>query len=237
MEKVSFIAAFFAGLLSFLSPCILPLIPGYISFISGASIEELTGQKIEVRRQKTETKIILNILLFIFGFSFVFIALGASATAIGGILQTRLALISKIAGVVIVVFGLHLLGLFKIKAFYSEKRFHLRTKPLGLFGSFIIGLAFAFGWTPCIGPILAGILAFAATQEKVLHGVFLLSIYSAGLGIPFLLTGIAINRFFTAYDKIKHHFRKVEIISGILLIAVGIMVFTDNLMWLMGYLP
>jgi len=230
MEKVSFIAAFFAGLLSFLSPCILPLIPGYISFISGTTIEEMTGRKSENRGQKTETKIILNILLFIFGFSFVFIALGASATAIGGILQTRLALISKIAGVVIVVFGLHLLGLFKIKAFYSEKRFHLRTKPLGLFGSFIIGLAFAFGWTPCIGPILAGILAFAATEEKVLHGVFLLSIYSAGLGIPFLLTGIAINRFFTAYNKIKHHFRKVEIISGILLIIIGIMVFTDNLM-------
>jgi len=230
MEKVSFIAAFFAGLLSFLSPCILPLIPGYISFISGTTIEEMTGRKSENRGQKTETKIILNILLFILGFSFVFIALGASATAIGGILQTRLALISKIAGVVIVVFGLHLLGLFKIKAFYSEKRFHLRTKPLGLFGSFILGLAFAFGWTPCIGPILAGILAFAATEEKVLHGVFLLSIYSAGLGIPFLLTGIAINRFFTAYNKIKHHFRKVEIISGILLIIIGIMVFTDNLM-------
>ncbi len=187
-------------------------------------------------RAKARRHILGNAIFFVVGFSLVFIALGASATAIGRFLQEQLHVFSKVAGVIIVIFGLHMMGLVKIGFLNYEKRFHSQSKPLGLLGSFLVGLAFAFGWTPCIGPILAGILTIAAQQETVGQGVVLLSSYSAGLGIPFLLTGMSLTAFYNAFDKIKHHFRKMEIVGGSLLVIVGVLVFTNSLTIITSYL-
>ena len=226
MEKINLITAFGAGLFSFISPCVLPLVPGYISFVSGVSIESM---KDEARAKASLGKIALNCLLFILGFSAVFVSLGASATYIGQFLTDKLPLFSKIAGVVVIIFGLHVMGVFRIPFLQYEKRFHTTSKRLGLFGSFLVGLAFAFGWTPCIGPILGAILAFAGTQETVKEGVLLLSAYSLGLGIPFFVTGIAMNSVMGLTRGMRAHYRKVEIVSGILLIAVGILILTNSL--------
>ncbi len=226
MEKVSLLTAFGAGLISFISPCVLPLVPGYISFVSGVSLETMKG---EARAKGSMTKIALNCLLFILGFSVVFISLGASATYVGQFLNEKLILFSKIAGVVVIIFGLHVMGVFRIPFLQYEKRFHAQTKPLGWFGSFLVGLAFAFGWTPCIGPILGAILAFASTQETVKEGVYLLTAYSLGLGLPFFATGIAMNTFLGLSRGIKSHFRKIEIVSGILLVLVGVLILTNSL--------
>jgi len=233
MENVNIVTAFVFGIISFISPCVLPIVPGYISFISGVSLEEM--QRIE-ERKKVFKKILLNSLLFIFGFSVVFIALGASATAVGKFLTEKLDIISKIAGVIITIFGLHMMGVFRIPFLNYEKRFHTQTKPLGLFGSFVVGLAFAFGWTPCIGPVLAAILAIAAQQETVYQGIVLLSSYSLGLGIPFFLTSVSINAFFGVFNKIKKHFRLIEIVGGILLVIVGVLIMTNYLTIISKYL-
>lgn len=226
MEKVSLLAAFIAGLISFVSPCVLPLVPGYISFVSGVSLETLRE---EGRPGGSMRKIILNCLLFILGFSVVFVSLGASATFIGQFLLEKSAIFSKIAGVVVIVFGLFVMGVLRIPFLQFEKRFHARTKPLGLLGSFLIGLAFAFGWTPCIGPILGAILAYAGTQGTVKEGIYLLTAYSLGLGLPFFVTGLAMNTFLGFSKRIRPHFRKIEIASGILLVVVGILILTGSL--------
>ncbi len=233
MDNIGILTAFAFGFLSFISPCVLPIVPGYISFISGVSLNEIesTGNKLKARR-----KIILNTLFFVFGFSVVFILLGATATAVGQFLLENLPIFSQIAGVIIIIFGLHMTGVFKIKYLQYEKRIHTRTKPLGFLGSFVVGLAFAFGWTPCIGPILGAILGIAAQKETVFQGIVLLTSYSAGLGIPFLITGISISAFYNFFDKIKHHFKKIEIIGGILLIIVGILMLTGSLTIIASYL-
>jgi len=225
MQNVSILAAFFAGIISFVSPCVLPLVPAYISFISGISIQDLTqgGEK-----KQASKGVILNSLLFVAGFSLIFIGLGASATLIGQFLLSKMDIFSKVAGVIIVIFGLHTAGLFKIWFLNYEKRFQAK-KRIGPLSSFLVGLAFAFGWTPCVGPILAGILAVASTQETIRQGIFLLSGYSLGLGIPFILTGVGINRFFVIFGRLKRHFRWVEIISGALLIIVGALIFFGGL--------
>jgi cytochrome c-type biogenesis protein len=233
LDNIGILTAFAFGFLSFISPCVLPIVPGYISFISGVSLNEIetTGDKSKARR-----KIILNTLFFILGFSLVFILLGATATAVGQFLIDNLPLFSQIAGVIIIVFGLHMAGVFKIKFLQYEKRIHTQTKPLGFLGSFVVGLAFAFGWTPCIGPILGAILGIAAQKETVWQGIVLLTSYSAGLGIPFLITGISISAFYNFFNKIKRYFKMIEIIGGVMLIIVGILMITGSLTLIASYL-
>ena len=229
MGNINLITAFGAGLLSFISPCVLPIVPGYLSFISGVSIEEMQKQTSSAVR-----RVFINSLFFVLGFSVVFIALGAGATFVSQFLYNYMHIISKFAGVFLVLLGIHFLGLYKIKFLNYEKRFHTSSKKVGVIGSFLVGFAFAFGWTPCIGPILAGILAIAASEETVTRGIVLLSFYSAGLAIPFLLTAVAFNSFLSVSGKIKKHFRIVEIIGGVLLILIGILIFSGSLGYLSG---
>jgi cytochrome c-type biogenesis protein len=240
MTSVSYATAFVAGLLSFVSPCVLPLIPGYVSFISGLSLEEMrevsAGRAAEARRH-----VLIASIAFVFGFSLVFIALGASASVIGDFLGRRLPVLGKIAGAIIIVLGLHTAGVFRIKWLEFEKRVHSSKKPTGLVGAALVGIAFAFGWTPCIGPILGGILVIAGQQDSVMEGVKLLAVYSAGLGIPFVATSVAVNQFFAASARIRRHFKTIEIVSGLLLIAIGILIVTDQFSaiarFLQRYLP
>ena len=232
MENVTIITAFVFGLLSFVSPCVLPIVPGYLSFISGVSFEEMqaSGNRAAMRK-----RIVQNAVFFILGFSLVFIALGASATAIGGFLQEQINVIGKVAGGVIIIFGLHMTGVFKIPFLNYEKRFHAEGKRLGLLGAFLVGLAFAFGWTPCIGPILAAILAIASQQDTVSKGIILLSAYSLGLGIPFLLAGLSLTMFFNVFNRFKKHLHKVEVVGGILLVVIGVLIMMNYLTVLSGY--
>jgi cytochrome c-type biogenesis protein len=212
------IAAFVAGLVSFLSPCVLPLVPGYVSLISGAGVEELKSQEAQLLR-----KVMLNSVGFILGFSVVFITLGAISTEVGQLLARYKSLLAQIAGVVIILFGLHLTGVFKIKALYTDARLHNLKGGSTPFGAFLIGFAFAFGWTPCVGPILAVILGFAAAQDSVLKGIILLGVYSLGLAVPFLLTSLGIERFLKFYGRFRAHMHALEVASGALLIALGIL--------------
>jgi cytochrome c-type biogenesis protein len=247
IENPSFIAAFVAGVLSFISPCVLPLIPGYLSFISGVTLDDMqgTGAAGTAAVAASRRRVLIASLFFILGFSFVFISLGAAASAIGQYLMApgtgRLRLLTKVAGAVVIVFGLHTMGVLRIGWLYSEKRVQMDRKPRGLVGAFVVGLAFAFGWTPCIGPILAGILAVAGSKDTVSQGVQLLAVYSLGLGVPFLVTALAINHFFAAFAKIRRHYHKIEIVSGLLLVAIGVLIFTDQFTiiarWLTPYLP
>jgi cytochrome c-type biogenesis protein len=218
-SNVSFMAALWAGIASFASPCVLPLVPAYLSYMSGASVEDLVAAR---RDAALVRAVAARSLAFVLGFSLVFVALGASATALGSFLTAHLGLFSKIAGVVVILFGLHLTGLLPIKALYREKRFRASDQPVGLMGAFVVGLAFAFGWTPCVGPILGSILALASTQESVLTGVALLGVYSLGLGLPFIAAGIAIHSFLRAFERVKRSLRVIEVATGVILIAVGV---------------
>lgn len=242
-EHVTLLAAFGAGLLSFISPCVLPLIPGYLSYISGLSVDEMRG----VRGSGVQAtpapghRVVVASLAFILGFSLVFVSLGASASAIGHFLLSRLSMLGRIAGVIIVIFGLHTMGLLRVDWLYREKRVQAPRRPAGAFGAVLVGIAFAFGWTPCIGPILAGILAVAAAQSTVMQGVRLLAVYSLGLAIPFLATALAMNSFFTAFAKIRRYYHAIELTSGALLVAIGVLIFTNRFTviaaWLTPYLP
>ena len=239
MEGVSLIAAFVAGLLSFVSPCVLPLIPGYLSFVSGISLEEMRGTAggaVTAPSARVRRKALIASIAFVLGFSVVFISLGASATAIGGFLMQRLRLLGQIAGVIIILFGLHMMGVLRIGWLYSEKRMQTSGKPAGFFGAMVVGVAFAFGWTPCIGPILAAILAVAAAQDSVGQGVRLLAVYSAGLGVPFIATSLAINKFFTASARLRRHYHTIEVVSGVLLVVVGVLIFTNRFTIIAGFL-
>ncbi len=231
-ENVSLIAAFGAGFLSFISPCVLPLIPGYLSFVSGVSLEEMRDDRaVAARRQ-----VIITSLAFVVGFSLVFVALGASASAIGKFLFRNSSLLSKIAGTLVIIFGLHTMGVFRIPFLETEKRLQAGSKPKSLMGAVMVGMAFGFGWTPCIGPILSGILILAGSQETVWQGVVLLAVYSMGLGIPFLLTSLAINKFFAASGRIRRHYHKIELASGALLVGIGVLLFTDQMTVIVRYL-
>jgi cytochrome c-type biogenesis protein len=233
LENVNILTAFAFGVLSFISPCVLPIVPGYLSFISGVSFDEMQNSD---NRSRVRNRIVANSIFFIIGFSVVFIALGASATVVGRFLHEQISLISKIAGVIIIIFGLHMIGVFKIPFLNYEKRFHTAGKQLGFFGAFLVGLAFAFGWTPCIGPILAAILAIASQQDSVGKGMVLLTSYSLGLGVPFLLTGMSLTAFYTAFNRFKRHLHTVEVVGGIMLVAVGALIMTNYLTILSGYL-
>ncbi|MGD0697027.1 MAG: cytochrome c biogenesis protein CcdA [Terriglobia bacterium] len=232
MTQLSLPIAFLAGVVSFLSPCVLPLVPGYVSMLSGESIEELRagGGTGVVQR------IFANSIAFVIGFSTVFVSLGASATWVGNFLATRKRLFEIVAGLVIIVFGLHLTGLVKIPFLYRDKRLDTGAPKRGLAGSFVLGFAFAFGWTPCIGPILTGILAIAATRETVFQGMFLLAVYSAGLAIPFLLTGLGLSQFLRFYGRFRKHLQVVEVLSGVLLIGIGVLMAFNKFTILSGYL-
>ena len=234
MNQISLGMAFIAGILSFLSPCVLPLIPGYISFLSGVSVEVLEK---DTHRREAFWKTGMASIFFVAGFSVVFIALGASASLVGKFLLSHMTIFTKVAGVCIVILGLHLVGILKISWLYAEKRLRIKRHSPGFFGAFVIGLAFAFGWTPCIGPILAGILTLAAAQKTVLEGMFLLAVYSLGLGIPFVMTGFSVGLFMRFFKRYKRFIRSGEIVAGSLLIAIGVLVFSNNLTMLLRYIP
>ncbi len=212
------IAAFLAGLVSFLSPCVLPLVPGYVSLISGVGVEELKVQEASVLR-----KVMLNSLAFIAGFSIVFVTLGAISTEVGQLAAQYKAVLARVAGVLIIVFGLHLTGILRIKALYADKRLHSVKGGSTPWGAFVIGFAFAFGWTPCVGPILSVILGFAAAQDSVSKGILLLTIYSLGLAVPFLLTSLLMERFLRFYGHFRSFMHVIEVLSGGLLIALGLL--------------
>ena len=244
MQEVSLFAAFIAGILSFISPCVLPLIPGYLSFVSGVTLEEMRAPAASVALADSGSKrrrAVIMSLAFVLGFSMVFVALGATATAVGTLLMDHIQLLSKIAGVVIILFGLHMMGVLKIGWLYSEKRVQTNKKPAGFFGAILVGIAFAFGWTPCIGPILSAILLVASTQETIGEGVQLLASYSAGLGVPFIATSLAINQFLAASARIRKHYHTIEVVSGVLMVIVGVLIFTNKFTviarWLTPYLP
>jgi len=229
--------AFSAGLLSYFSPCVLPLIPSYLTYISGLSFAQL---KDDEASGKVRLTVILHSLLFIAGFSAVFIALGALAglasSSFQSYLREGLGIIQKVGGVMIFLFGVHLSGIFHFGILLGEKRVHLRNKPAGFFGTFLVGIAFAAGWTPCIGPILGAILAIAAgSTGGVGRGVLLLSFYSAGLGLPFLLSGILFHAFLSFFDRFKKYIRLFEIITGVLLMVAGVLLFFDQFTRLAGY--
>jgi cytochrome c-type biogenesis protein len=233
MEKVSYLTSFGAGLLSFVSPCTLPLIPFYVSYITGLTLEELEGKKAD---ERPVWKVLVQAVSFVLGFSTVFVVMGATATALGAFVLGHRAIIAKIAGVVIVLFGVHLTGLFRLRSLEIEKRFHVREITSSPVGAYLMGMAFAFGWTPCIGPILGGVLAYAAVQETITKGVALLVFYSLGLGVPFILAALGIGYFSKVYGRIKRYFRTIEIASGALLIVLGILVFFGSLSVIMGRL-
>lgn len=230
--NVTYLGAFFAGLLSFLSPCVLPLIPSYITYITGLSFADLQSDhpSHEVRKQT-----ISHSLLFIAGFTVVFVLLGASATFIGSFLQEHMGTIRKIGGILIIIFGIHISGLVPINLLLGEKRFTIHRKPAGYFGSFLVGLTFAAGWTPCIGPILASILMVAATEETIFTGIGLLLAYSMGLAIPFFLSSLAMQQFLSIFNRFKKQIRLFEIITGLFLVVVGILIYSNNLVMFQRY--
>ena len=225
------LAVFLAGLLSFLSPCVLPLVPGYVSLISGTSAEELASED-----RKLGRSVLLNSVMFIIGFSAVFIALGAVATGLGQFMNIYRRQLMQVAGVIIIIFGLHLIGVFQIKALLADKRLHEVKSKGGAVGAFVVGFAFAFGWTPCIGPILAGVLIIAGSQDTVVKGILLLAVYSAGLAVPFLLTSLGIERFLAFYSRFRRHLHTVEVVSGVFLVVVGALILTRHFTILSSYL-
>ncbi len=209
--------ALIAGIISFISPCVLPLVPAYLSFLAGVGVEKMRGGI----DQDLRMRVMLAAAGFVLGFSTVFILMGVSATLIGRWLVVNSAWIGKIAGLVIIILGIHMTGLIRIPFLMYERRFRPGVRPMRIYGAYVVGIAFAFGWTPCVGPLLAGVLVLAGTRETVVQGMFLLAVYSAGLGIPFLLTAMAIGQFMKLMQNFKKWLRWVEILAGALLIFIG----------------
>jgi cytochrome c-type biogenesis protein len=219
--------AFSAGLLSFVSPCVLPLIPSYLTFVTGVGFDDLS----RVRRTA-----LLHALLFVLGFTLIFVALGASATVLGRLLLAYRIWITRIGGALVVLFGLYLLGVVRIAAFDRERRVHLATKPVGYLGSVFVGIAFGAGWTPCLGPILGAILTYTAATADLARGLPLLLAYSLGLALPFLVAAVAVERFLETVTRLRPHLARVSQISGALLIAVGLLMMFDYFTVLATYL-
>jgi cytochrome c-type biogenesis protein len=232
-QEISGMIAFSAGLLSFVSPCVLPLVPSYITYITGVSFKELTDVGAGSRLRWAT---ISHSLCFIIGFSLVFILMGASATYLGQLLVQHQYWIMKGGGVLIILLGIHFTGIINLPFLHIEKRFEMRKKPLGYAGSFLVGVIFAAGWTPCIGPILSTILIYASTSKSVVTGILLLTFYSVGLGVPFFLSSLAFNSFLSAFDKMKRYMRVINIASGLFLIGVGILFLTDMFKEINAYL-
>jgi cytochrome c-type biogenesis protein len=228
IESVSYMAAFLAGILSFLSPCILPLVPGYFTFITGFSLEELTsGTRPDMRR-----KVIHATAAYVAGFSSVFVLLGASASFLGGLIFEHRTLLRTIGGVLIILLGLHLLGVVRIRALDHEKRIHTRSRPLHLLGTFLVGMAFAAGWSPCIGPLLGSILIVAGDQETVWNGMLLLALYAAGLALPFIVLSVFVHYLLLLVRRLAQALRVINLASGGLLVLVGLALITNTLMML-----
>jgi cytochrome c-type biogenesis protein len=229
-------AAAAAGLLSFLSPCVLPLVPPYLTYIAGTTIEDVAFQKVGRARRD----VFLAACLFVLGFSTVFVALGATASVFGQVLREHIYILTILAGIAIIAMGLHFLGIFRLAFLYQEKRVQV-DRPLGIWGAYVMGLAFAFGWTPCIGPILAAILSIAASEDTVGRGAELLAVYSIGLGIPFLIAAVALEPFMGFLKNFKRHFGTVERVVGVLLIVTGIAFLTGSMQslsfWLLQTFP
>jgi len=227
LSDVAVPIAFGAGLASFLSPCVLPLIPSYVTFITGMTLDDVA------RAKRTA---LVHSLLFVLGFSLIFLALGASATLLGRLLVTYRVWISRVGGVLVLIFGLYLLGVFNLGVFARERRVHITDKPLGYLGTVVVGIAFGAGWTPCIGPILGSILTYAATQADVSRGVGLLAAYSLGLAIPFVAAAVAIERFVSVFQRMRSGMVWISRISGGLLVIVAILMLTDYLTVITGVL-
>ena len=236
-SDVTYFAALIAGLVSFLSPCVLPLVPPYLVFLTGTSLERFADKEPEPRVRR-ET--VAAAALFVLGFSTVFVALGASASAIGSLVRAYSGPLATIAGIIIIVMGLHFLGITPIAPLHRQKRLEV-AKPVGLWGAYVIGLAFAFGWTPCIGPILAVILAVAASEQTVAKGASLLAVYSLGLGIPFVIAAFAIEPFAAFLARFKKHLARVEHVMGALLVLTGVAFLTGSVtqmsVWLLETFP
>jgi cytochrome c-type biogenesis protein len=234
---VTYLAALIAGLVSFLSPCVLPLVPPYLVFLAGTSLERFADREPEPR-VKLET--ISAAVLFVLGFSTVFVALGASASVIGSLIRAYSGPLATVAGIIIIIMGLHFLGVTPIALLHRQKRLDV-AKPVGLWGAYVIGLAFAFGWTPCIGPILAAILAIAASEQTVTKGASLLAVYSLGLGIPFVIAAFAIESFAAFLSRFRNYLHRVEQAMGALLVLTGIAFLTGNInqmsVWLLETFP
>jgi len=237
-QDLSLFLAFAGGVLSFLSPCVLPLVPSYLVFITGLSFEELTRDHAQ---RKLRGIILGHSLLFILGFSVLFTLLGASASFIGQLLAAHKDNIRIGGGILIILFGLLISGVFSFGLLQQEKRIHLQAKPLGYLGSFLVGVTFAAGWTPCVGPILASILLYASTAEDMRSGIFLLLFYSLGLGLPFFACSLALNKFLSTFQKARGYIGVFTKVGGILLVIVGVLLLTDSFplfyQWLARWLP
>jgi len=224
-KDISILIAFSAGFLSFISPCVLPLIPSYITYITGVSFKELTDAE---TRRKLRWNTTLHSLLFIIGFSTIFILMGASASYLGKLLIRYQYWIMKGGGVLIIILGIHFTGIISLPFLQMERRFELKKKPLGYIGSFLVGIVFAAGWTPCVGPILSTIILYASTSKSFTTGVVLLTFYSIGLGVPFFLSSFAFNLFLSAFERINRYMQLITILSGFFLIGLGVLLLTDT---------
>ncbi len=231
-ENVTVIVAFSAGLITFLSPCILPIFPSYLAYITGISIDELSHEKNSKRARKT---VITNSLLFILGFSIIFVLLGISATFIGRFLSKNIRWLEIAGGVIVILLGMHFSGVFRLKFLDHEKRIHLQEKPLGFLGTVFVGMAFGAGWTPCVGPMLGAILAVAASTQDIFKGIIILISYSVGLGIPFLISGLLVHKFFEHFRKINKYFKVISMIGGVLLMIIGLLLITGYFSTIVSY--
>lgn len=238
MLDVSFGAALLAGFLSFVSPCVLPIVPPYLAYLAGVSFSEISGEEIEAG---TARRIILSSIFFVLGFTTVFVALGATASFIGQAIAQYFGTLSIIAGILIIIMGLHFLGVFRIGLLYREARIDVASKPAGFGGAYVMGLAFAFGWTPCVGPVLAAILFVAGAEDTALRGAMLLAVYSLGIGIPFILAAAFATRFLGWASRFKRHMHKIEMAMGGLLVVTGILFITGSMsriaQWMLETFP
>ena len=225
MAEISYFYVVLAGLLSFLSPCVLPIVPGYLCFLAGTSLDKIASGE----DASKERNVFYFALSFVFGFSTVFILLGASATLLSGLIYEYLDMLRVVGGIIIIIFGIHFMQIIQLPFLNRDTRYQIESYRPGIVGSYVIGLSFAFGWTPCIGPILGSVLSIAASSETVTYGIVLLMLYSAGLGIPFLLAAYAINGFMRFLSKIRNYIRAIEIFTGVLLVIFGILILTNRI--------
>lgn len=237
---ITFVSAFAAGLLSFVSPCVLPLVPPYLCYLGGLTLHELAEDQ-ELGHGQATRRVLPAALAFVLGFATVFVALGASASVIGQAVSQYFDLLSKIAGVVVILLGLHFLGIFRLSLLYREARFHPTRRPAGLAGAYVVGLAFAFGWTPCVGPVLAAILFVAGSEDSAGHGAALLGAYSAGIGLPFLAAALFAGPFLRFMSRFRGAMGRVEKVLGALLVGTGVLFLTGGMTeiayWILEYFP